>query len=252
METCKNCGAELTGKYCSNCGQEAFSGRLSVGHIFKDATHGILHWESSIYKTFVELVLRPGKFLKEYIEGKRKTYVKPFSYFVFIQTAYVIIFHLMSDKYFAFVSGSVSVSGDVPQTMLVKIEEIEHIVSHNLTYFNYAFPLIVAIFWRLLLKKRTGVNYAESLVASFYLMGTTLFFGIIIMLLTFFSPKIWEARFLLNFLYLTYAYIQFSEYSLFKGFFRGLLLSFLSTLLYVILVGSLIIFYLIVFQGVKF
>ena len=136
METCKNCGTELNGKYCSNCGQEDVSSRLSVKHIFRDATHGILHWESSILKTFKELFLRPGKFLQIYLGGKRKPFVKPFSYFILIQTAYVIVFHWLSDKYFAFITYDIKTSGEVNETMIAKLQEIQHLVSSNINYFN--------------------------------------------------------------------------------------------------------------------
>jgi hypothetical protein len=251
METCKNCGAELNGKYCSNCGQENLTSRLSVGHLFKDATHGILHWESSILKTFKELILRPGKFIRIYIDGKRKSFVKPFSYFIFIQTVYALTFHWLSDKYFAFVSATVTVNGELSESQAAKIEAIKHTVTANITYFNYAFPLILAMFWLLFLKKKTGINYAESLVSGLYLIGTTLFFGIILMLLSNISSQIWEIRFAVNFVYIIVAYIQYSGYKLFKGIIRGFTLTFLSYIVYVILVSGVTIFYLTVIKGIK-
>lgn len=251
METCKNCGAELTGKYCSNCGQENLTGRLSVGHLFKDATHGILHWESSILKTFKELILRPGKFIRVYIDGKRKSFVKPFSYFIFIQTVYALAFHWFSEKYFAFVGGSITVNGEITESQAAKIEAIKHTVTSNITYFNYAFPLILAVFWLLFLKKKTGINYAESLVSGLYLIGTTLFFGIILMLLSNFSSQIWEIRFGVNYIYIIVAYIQYSGYKLFKGIIRGLILTLLSYIVYVILVSGVTIFYLTIIKGIK-
>jgi len=250
METCKNCGSELEGKYCSNCGQEDISTRLTVGHIFKDATHGILHWESSILKTFKELILRPGKFLRIYLDGKRKPFVKPFSYFIFIQTVYVIIFHWMSDKYFAFVAATVTVN-EMSESQLTKFEEIKHVITSNINYYNYVFPLIVAMFWRLFLKKKTGINYAESLVACLYLIGTTLFFGLILMILSYFSPRMWEARFTVNVIYIIIAVAQFSGYSKFKSIIRGFTLSFLSYVLYILFVAAVTLFYVVVIKGIK-
>jgi hypothetical protein len=251
MNTCKNCGSELQGKYCSNCGQEDITTRLTVGHIFKDATHGILHWESSILKTFKELILRPGRFLRIYIEGKRKPFVKPFSYFIFIQTVYVIIFHWLSDKYFAFITATVTVNGEVSESQLTKLEEIKHVITSNINYYNYVFPLIVAMFWRLFLKKKTGINYAESLVAALYLIGTTLFFGLILMILSSFSPRLWEARFIINGIYIIIAVVQFSGYSKFKSILRGFSLAFLSYVLYILFVAAVTLFYVAVIKGIK-
>lgn len=251
METCKNCGTEISDQYCGHCGQEIISSRLSVKHIIKDASHGILHWESSILKTFKELILHPGRFLRTYIEGKRKPFVKPFSYFIFIQTLYVIVFHWLSDKYFAFVTASVTVNGEMSQSQLTKFEEIKHAITSNINYYNYVFPLIVAMFWRLFLKKKTGVNYAESLVAALYLIGTTLFFGLIIMILSSFSPRFWEARFIINGIYIIIAVAQFSGYSKFKSILRGFTLTFLSYLLYVLFVASVTLFYVVVIKGLN-
>ena len=146
MDKYLNCGAELTGKYCSQCGQEKITGKMEVKHLFKDITHGIFHWENSILKTFKELLLRPGKFLRNYIDGTRKLYVKPFSYFLFIQTIYVLIFHWLSDKYFTFMTSNVTSSGQFTPSMIAKIHEAQHLISLYITYLNFVLPLFFAIF----------------------------------------------------------------------------------------------------------
>src|SRR5438477_480205 len=252
MEKCLNCGAELTGKYCSNCGQERIAGRMEVKHIFKDVTHGIFHWESSIFNTFKELIVRPGKFLRNYIAGTRKPYVKPFSYFIFIQTVYVIIFHWLSDKYFAFVNATMTTSGEVTETMVTKIHELQHFVTSNINYLNFLLPVIAAFYIKLFFKKKTEINYAESIVIALYINGTILFFAILLMPLTLLNSNIWSLRLLINLVYTIVVLVQFSGYPKFTGIIRAFFATMLSYLTLIIIVGILIICYLQYFKGMKF
>jgi hypothetical protein len=57
--TCLNCGAELTGPYCSECGQHAHVHR-TLAAFFHDFAHGVLHFEGKIWRT-VPIRLVPGR-----------------------------------------------------------------------------------------------------------------------------------------------------------------------------------------------
>ena len=47
---CPNCGVQVTGAYCANCGQAAHLHRTlsSLGH---DILHGVFHFEGKIWRT---------------------------------------------------------------------------------------------------------------------------------------------------------------------------------------------------------
>ncbi len=246
MEKCINCGAVLTGKYCHNCGQERVK-RLEVKTILHDVTHGILHWENSILKTFKQLALNPGKTAKEYLSGRRKSFIKPFSYFIFIQTLYVIVFHLMSEKYFAFLN--VSVSSD-SNTIQQKVIEIQHLVNSYINYLNYFMPVVFAFYLYLFFKKKTGINYAEAIANSFYWVGTALVFSIVLMLLAAIDIRIWNARFFISTVFYIYAIIQFSGLSKVKAILKGFLVTFLSYLTFVTFVLIFAVTYLYVVKGI--
>jgi Protein of unknown function (DUF3667) len=233
MAKCKNCGAESPGRYCIECGQELDPKRLAVKTILHDVTHGILHWENSILKTLKHLILKPGNTAKDYISGKRKAYVKPFSYFIFMQTLFVIVFHLMSDRYFAFMNVTFKSSSDTMQT---KVMEIQHLVSNYVNYLNYFMPVVFAFYLYLFFRKRTGINYAEAMAASFYWVGTTLVFSIILMLLAVFDIRVWNARFLISILFYIFAIVQFSGMPKLRGAAKGIILTFLSYLSFVLFV----------------
>ena len=79
---CLNCGAPLTGPYCSQCGQTAHIHR-TVGAIWHDLTHGVLHLDGKIWRTLPELALRPGALTRRYIRGERARFISPLALFLF-------------------------------------------------------------------------------------------------------------------------------------------------------------------------
>jgi len=80
--TCLNCEAPLRGAFCHNCGQKAHVHRTLRGFMH-DLVHGVLHFEGKFWRTMPLLIWRPGRVMREYIEGKRAKYVSPVALFLF-------------------------------------------------------------------------------------------------------------------------------------------------------------------------
>ncbi len=79
---CLNCGAELTGQFCSGCGQEAQIHR-TIGAFWHDFVHGVLHFEGRAWRTLPLLAWRPGELTRRYINGERKRFISPIALFLF-------------------------------------------------------------------------------------------------------------------------------------------------------------------------
>jgi hypothetical protein len=79
---CLNCGAELTGPYCHDCGQHAHVHR-TIGAFFHDFLHGVLHFEGRVWRTLPMLAWRPGELTRRYIGGQRASFVSPMALFLF-------------------------------------------------------------------------------------------------------------------------------------------------------------------------
>ncbi|HEX8216314.1 MAG TPA: DUF3667 domain-containing protein [Allosphingosinicella sp.] len=79
---CLNCGTELIGRHCHQCGQPAHVHR-SVSAWWHDVAHSVLHFEGKIWRTLPMLAWRPGELTRRFIDGERARFVSPMALFLF-------------------------------------------------------------------------------------------------------------------------------------------------------------------------
>ena len=79
---CLNCGAALSGAFCATCGQHAHVHR-TLAAFFHDFLHGVFHFEGKVWRTLPLLALHPGRLTRDYIDGKRASFVSPIALFLF-------------------------------------------------------------------------------------------------------------------------------------------------------------------------
>lgn len=90
--TCKNCGAPLTGRFCSNCGQKSDIHDFSFKHIIHEIIHAFTHADKNFFLLAKKMLFNPAKVAHEYlIEGKRQRYYNPFAFFLIITAANAFI-----------------------------------------------------------------------------------------------------------------------------------------------------------------
>jgi len=77
LTQCENCGAQLTGHYCGQCGQAAIDYRRSFRHVVADVLDSFLNWDSKFFTTIALLILKPWRLTNEFLAGKRVRYVNP-------------------------------------------------------------------------------------------------------------------------------------------------------------------------------
>lgn len=80
---CANCDIALCGAYCHACGQSAHIHR-SLLHMIEELLHGLFHFDTKAWRTVPALIFRPGHLTREYIAGKRTSYVSPLALFLFL------------------------------------------------------------------------------------------------------------------------------------------------------------------------
>lgn len=79
---CLNCGTELLGDFCHQCGQQGHVHR-TLGAFGHDIAHSVLHFEGKMWRTLPLLAWQPGELTRRYVEGERARFVSPMALFLF-------------------------------------------------------------------------------------------------------------------------------------------------------------------------
>ena len=90
---CLNCRTQLSGPYCSACGQKAHVHR-SVRAFFQDFIQGLFNFEGKIWRTLPMLAWRPGELTRRYIAGERARFISPAALYLFTVFAMFAVLNL--------------------------------------------------------------------------------------------------------------------------------------------------------------
>ncbi|HEX5008396.1 MAG TPA: DUF3667 domain-containing protein [Hyphomonadaceae bacterium] len=109
---CANCGSQIDGKFCAECGQPANIHR-TLGHMGAEFLRGIFNLDTRAWKTVPLLLFRPGTLTSSYIHGQRARYISPLAMFLLsVFTMFVV---------FGFTNGSrIGVSDPVQRAAAVE------------------------------------------------------------------------------------------------------------------------------------
>lgn len=160
MSNCKNCNTELTGKYCSNCGQPAQTKRVDGHYILHEIEH-VLHFERGILFTIKELLLRPGLNIQEFITGNRSRLVKPIIFIIISSLIYTLIIHFfhIENQYINLSGADNSATGAI--------------FTWSQNHYGYA-NIIIGVFiasWLKLFFRAYDYNFFEILILLCFVIG---------------------------------------------------------------------------------
>lgn len=91
IEHCGNCGAALSGPFCSHCGQRAKSPIVSFREFTGDALDGLLSVDSRIWRTIIPLLFKPGVLTRDYLAGRRERYLPPFRTYLIMSLLFFMV-----------------------------------------------------------------------------------------------------------------------------------------------------------------
>ena len=157
---CKNCNTVITDKFCSNCGQPKTLKRVD-GHYVSHEIQHLLHLEKGILFTIKELLIRPGKNVREYIAENRSRLVKPVIFIIITSLIYSTINH-----FFHIEAGYVDYKGD-------KNSATTHIftwVENHYGYANILMGVFIAMWLKVFFRKQQ-YNFFEILILLCFVMG---------------------------------------------------------------------------------
>lgn len=89
---CLNCGTIVQGKYCHVCGQENVVPKESFWHMVTHFSYDITHFDSKFFTTLKDLLFKPGYLSREYMAGRRASYLHPVKMYVFTSAIFFLLF----------------------------------------------------------------------------------------------------------------------------------------------------------------
>jgi hypothetical protein len=119
---CLNCNAIVQGRYCHICGQENVEPKETVWHLINHFFQDITHFDGKFFSSLKLLIFRPGFLSREYLLGRRASYLNPIRFYVFTSAIFFLIFfwlyHFDPDK-------DINITGDVNHVPISVIKKMD-------------------------------------------------------------------------------------------------------------------------------
>lgn len=177
--TCPNCDTERRGEYCHGCGQRFLKDRLTAWELWWLFAERFLDWEEGVWHTFLKMAKSPGVVIRDFLGGKRKTYLNPFSYLLFCVGLYGLGQFVM--RRIAGLKGVPSVAE--LQEMGVALNNTED----QFTLIAYTTVLVVAVLaitMRIMFDGRL-LNVMEAIVTAIYTSGNVIVLALFVSVIEF-------------------------------------------------------------------
>lgn len=266
---CKNCNSELSQKdnFCNECGAKIIKERITLKSLFSNLLDA-LGWDSNFFITLRFLLYKPQTVLKEYINGTRKKYTNPFTFFAISLAISLFVFNQYSEQFIQMsttanlqqvekidnISFSDNSNENKGFNMLGYKNQAEFqkaIMEFQLKYYNLISFLYLPLFTLMaFFVFRKPYNYGEHLVINTYILAVTTFLGVLLFIFSLLT-KINILFYATFFTFLYYSYVYKKLYELSFGRLLLKILKFLGVL-FIFFILSIIIGFVIAIIKSKF
>lgn len=79
---CANCGTQLQGPVCHRCGQTSDTYQRPVWTLLAEIADGLFSLDGRLARTLPDLMARPGRVTRRYLQGARARFVQPFKLYI--------------------------------------------------------------------------------------------------------------------------------------------------------------------------
>lgn len=184
---CINCGlavAHPEQKFCPACGQPTPVHRIDWHFLGHELEHSVLHMDRGILYSLKELMLRPGRLIRDYIEGRRAGIVKPVLLIMMTGAAATLMAHyaLDGDALGASLAAGMEAGAEHQGSMNAKQAEamaqmakvfavVKDWMNRHLTLITLLLLPVQAAAFKLTFRRFKQFNYPEWLVITSFLMA---------------------------------------------------------------------------------
>jgi hypothetical protein len=97
LSICPTCSKEVSGNYCSNCGERILSDKqeLRFSHFLKEAYRELFDLDSKFIRTLRYLFTRPGFLTLEILHGRKSIYIKPVRLYITLVLVHFLAFSMI-------------------------------------------------------------------------------------------------------------------------------------------------------------
>lgn len=92
---CGNCQTLLQGPYCHQCGQPKQSPVRELWTLLREGMGELFSLDGKFFSSLQPLLFRPGRLTREYLDGRRFSFIRPFRLYVGIS---IVLFLLVSAR----------------------------------------------------------------------------------------------------------------------------------------------------------
>ncbi len=164
---CRNCGTDISSKYCPECGQKAGTQRFTFKTCLHNIFTALLNFDNSSIRTFRTLFTHPGQLMQEYICGRRISYMNPFTLLILLCTFYGIYYGILNLVFDFPPPKELPPATTFPE----KLQRQLQLASDSLLIRTILMLPVYAYFTKRLLKQliRNSVNYTEIVFMTAYI-----------------------------------------------------------------------------------
>ena len=101
VHTCVNCGHEYKGNFCPACGQKATAGRITWATVRSGVMDVWGLGSRSLLRSLWNLIVSPGRFISDYINGKWQVSFPPVKMLVIVAVSLYFIGRLIYPEYWS-------------------------------------------------------------------------------------------------------------------------------------------------------
>jgi hypothetical protein len=95
---CPNCGAQVSGNFCHECGQETVLHPPSTREFLHEFIGHYVALEGKLLQTMKLLLLKPGQLSLEYMRGRRVRYIEPLRVYLTFSLIFFAAFKFMGEE----------------------------------------------------------------------------------------------------------------------------------------------------------
>ncbi|HBR11068.1 MAG TPA: hypothetical protein DD740_02430 [Chryseobacterium sp.] len=204
--------------------------RIDAKYISHEIQH-LLHFDKGFPFTFKEILIRPGKAVREYLGENREKYVKPIVFLVFAAVMYTLIIHFFHIEISIFNIKGFGKTSEWQSNL--DTDAVNNWIDSHLSYSAMIIGFFMALWTKLIFYKK-GYNLFEIFVLLAYIFGVFFIFLLLFLIPAKFTNLLIIAQVgaYLGQFYVVFAIGQFFGERKIVNYIKGFICFFLGILTY--------------------